>query len=435
VLGDSLLAQQTGGFPVPFSHQIPTLPDIDTGQTNQPVLNQTSAFDYPPNPYHYNNQQEEQHQAVSPLLGVSTLDAPLPASFDSNGISYLARNGPWPASMPGAFRGVESPPSSLPKPIGGKFGMAGIRDTANAQDQGSNLGSSPEPSIEPTGARMMHSQRVPRNGRISASLPRHGYRFDPAWEQGDDYPFGYEEDSLPSDLSNLMSPQERARRLSGKVESSSVIREALTGSNTPGDFGTSKVGSPGHAASPSRFTEFFKKHNENGLSSPDFGPVGSPLRSSLHPGASPNLGSSPGMRIPSRQDAVDVAFSISSPPRYSSTSTLSQQLQRTRLASRTSDESTPTLHSSYNRVTSNPRSVFDRAVSSSSVRDRIDEEQPTVFSLDEDDGASTSKSPSSNIWGSAGLKESRRQIVPAIPLTSEKRKATATEKEKDKNKA
>ncbi|GAB1317038.1 hypothetical protein MFIFM68171_07248 [Madurella fahalii] len=44
--------------------------------------------------------------------GLSVLDAPLPASFDSNGISHAARYGPWPASVPSKF-GLDAPSASL----------------------------------------------------------------------------------------------------------------------------------------------------------------------------------------------------------------------------------------------------------------------------------------------------------------------------------
>ena len=109
-------------------------------------------------------------------------------------------------------------------------------------------------------------------------------------------------------------------------------------------------------------------------------------------------------------------------------SMISQQLQRTRLTSRASEEAVPGLggnpiHPGVTRVTSGGsigssggRLGMDRAVSSSSIgRERIDEEQG-LFSMEEEedvergkgkDGASTTSSTSNKrfsglSWGSGG---------------------------------
>ncbi|KJR87514.1 uncharacterized protein SPSK_01481 [Sporothrix schenckii 1099-18] len=60
---------------------------------------------------------QQQHRSLlglSPMNAnvLSVMDAPLPASFDSNGISHAARYGPWPSSVPSKF-GLESPTPSL----------------------------------------------------------------------------------------------------------------------------------------------------------------------------------------------------------------------------------------------------------------------------------------------------------------------------------
>ena len=396
-LGNSLLAQQVGGMPQPFNHQIPHLPDYDPGL---PVPPRSQPFDIPQPVSKFGTPKEELHQAMSPIPHLTTLDAPLPASFDSNGISYMAIHGPVAASMPPRV-GHESPLSSLPKKIGhAADGPRNMPDSGFGNPiRGFNLGSSPlGPSNDAVGQRIMHSQRVTRQNRLSASLPR---TMEHEWEHDqDEMLFGNEEEWIPAGLSHLMTPEERNRRTSGKVENPTAIRESLSGNNS--NEMTTKIGSPSNA-SPSRYSVWNKPKTDDdssGFPSPSFGPVGSPLRNAtLHPGASPSLRAVRG--------AGDLAFKVSSPPRYSSTSMLSQQLQRTRLSSRASESSETSsggLHPI--RHTSNPRSVFDRAVSSNSVTaERIDEEQPEmVFSLEEEEyGSSNHSKSNANIWGPAGI--------------------------------
>ena len=397
-LGNSLLSQQVGGMHQPFSHQIPQhIPDFDQ---NLHVPPRSQPYDIPQPGSNFSTPGAEPQQAMSPIPHLSTLDAPLPASFDSNGVSYMAIHGPIAASMPSKI-GHASPSSSLPKKIGhhGEGPRNFTESNQGNSSKGFNLGSSPlgHPS-DAVGQRIMHSQRVTRQNRLSASLPRTTER---DWEQ-DEMLFGNEEEWIPAGLSHLMTPEERNRRSSGKVENPIAIRESLAGNGTPNEMST-KIGSPGHA-SPSRYSVWNKPKTDDehstGFPSPSFGPVGSPLRNaSLHPGASPSLRAARG--------ASDLAFKVSSPPRHSSTSMLSQQLRSTRISSRASESSEGSsggLHPI--RHTSNPRSAFDRAVSSSSVTaERIDEEHPEmVFSLEEEEyGSGSYNKSNSNIWGPAGI--------------------------------
>ncbi|CZR68415.1 uncharacterized protein PAC_18314 [Phialocephala subalpina] len=80
-----------------------TVPTIDTSYASHPTSQYGSPRDDDINRY-----------AMSPVAtkGLSVLDAPLPASFDSNGVSWIARNGPIASSVPAKF-GLESPPGSL----------------------------------------------------------------------------------------------------------------------------------------------------------------------------------------------------------------------------------------------------------------------------------------------------------------------------------
>ncbi|MCJ1475202.1 hypothetical protein MMC13_003862 [Lambiella insularis] len=388
VLGNSLLAQQANGLPPLFGHQYPTLADIDPtllpSVQQQPYEN-AQPLDIRNNAHSdsaYGSPREETRLPLSPVMHLSTLDAPLPASFDSQGISYMARHGPVAASVPSKF-GLESPPSSLPKKtLLPSDALRNLHDSVfggESRIRAPNFGSSPSgPQEEYTGQRIMHSQRVTKPKILSASLPRPAAQDD--WDN--DILFGGEEDYLPSNLTHLLNAEEKNRRFSGREQDPGALRENLSGQGTPAEI-SSKVGSPS-AASPSRFTALFTKQKRDeesgGLCNPNFGHVGSPLRnSSLH------LGTSPSFRAVSRSTSGDLPLQVSSPPRQNVTSTLSQQLQRTRLAKNDSADSPSSLLPMPARHTSNSASRLDRAISSSSMNtNRIDEED-CVFSLDEEE--------------------------------------------------
>ena len=391
VLGNSLLAQQANGIPPPFGHQYPPLGDADSSfMTHMPQqpYEHAQPFDvgFTSHPdSKYGSPRDENRMPLSPVMHLSTLDAPLPASFDSQGISYIARHGPVAASVPSKF-GLESPPNSPPnKTMLRSDAIRNLHDSAFGGEQrnkSQKFGSSPVgPPEELTGQRIMHSQRITKPKMLSASLPRPGAVDD--WE--DDILFGGEEDYLPSNLTHLLNAEEKNRRFSGREQDPSVVRETLSGQATPAEY-SSKVGSPS-TASPSRFTALFTKQKRDeegsGMSGSHLGHVGSPLRnSSMH------LGTSPSYRAISRTASGEIPLNVSSPPRQNSMSILSQQLQWTRLTRTESGaEGVSSLHPGTARHISNPGSRLDRAVSSSSINtNRIDEEAPDcVFSLDEDD--------------------------------------------------
>ena len=397
VLGNSLLAQQANGLPPPFGHQYPIAdadPVLLTSMQSQPYENaQPLDIRHAVHPESkYGSPREDNRMPLSPVMHLSTLDAPLPASFDSQGISYMARHGPVAASVPSKF-GLESPPSSLPKKsLLPSDALRNLHDSAFGGEnrlRAPNLGSSPSVSTEEyTGQRMMHSQRVARPKMLSASLPRPGALDD--WDN--DILFGGEEDYLPSNLTHLLNADEKIRRFSGREQDPTSLREGLSGHGTPAET-SSKVGSPS-TASPSRFTALFTKQKRdeesNGLSNSTFGHVGSPLRNS-----SLNLGTSPSLRAVSRSTSGDLPLHVASPPRQGAMSTLSQQLQRTRLSRNDSTDGSSSLHPISARQISNPASRLDRAISSSSINtNRIDEEE-CVFSLDEDE---YNGNRPSNIW-------------------------------------
>ena len=273
---------------------------------------------------------------LSPITGkgLSVLDAPLPASFDSNGVSWNASHGPIPSSVPAKF-GLESPPSSIGAAKDGRTSEAlkNLHSSAfgeDTRDRFNGIPSSPPaaPAEEYFGKRIMHSHRVAKPKPMSASLPK-------AVDQDWDNSFTFEEDYLPETLKDLMTPQEKARRDSRNADEGG--RPILhSGTGTPiNETASSKFGSPSNA-SPSRWGPLFQRHQqqkeeeERATSSSrvsSFGHVGSPLRNStLHPGASPSA-----RPVTRTSLSGDSSPYVSSPPRQSSMSIISQQLQRTRL--------------------------------------------------------------------------------------------------------
>lgn len=229
----------------------------------------TSQFGSPPN---------DSQLPRSPVENLRTaLNAPLPQSFDSNGISNIAKYGPLGQSVPDKFgiqsptfsslsRQLGSPPDQIPQrqPIPGSK----VRNT-------SPLATSPQ-NEESIGQRIMHSQKTTKPRMISASVPR--TTLNQEWEEG----FGSETDLLPGSLHDeVLTPQEKMRRMSRPDQDTSGL---AIHSGT-----SSKVGSPPTGSSPSRFSHLWaeqreKKATEQAPSA--FGHVGSPLRESWLPAES-----------------------------------------------------------------------------------------------------------------------------------------------------
>lgn len=336
------------------------------------------------------------------------LDAPLPNSFDSQGISHAARHGPFAASVPHRF-GIDSPPSSLPNrfPSNVKFrGLNGsaFGDAANLDGVLHAAGSSPPSFDEPLSfsKRPLHSERLyserlatrPRMGIMSASLGTRPSLFQQDHsgsdlDESDDDGIG--EDLLPSSLHELL-PQEKLRRFSRNIGEDdnnpsflSAQRRAISTGHTPQD---SKVGSLSpHSASPSRYNALFSsrslsKADSDAGSTSAFGHVGSPLRpSTLRSSSLANVSSSAGDMSP---------YAVGSPPKQASMSMLTQELQRTRIG----DQSKPTSAPRSLSSTSNPgrASLVERGLSSTSLgRETIEEEQG-LFSMEEED-AEPSRNP------------------------------------------
>ena len=379
-------------IPTPLGHQYSLPPQDDflplatlpmSNFEAAPVIETGFVSSHPGS--NYGSPRDDIRFPLSPIIqGLSALDAPLPASFDSNGISWIARNGPVASSVPSKF-GLESPPHSF-KEAPPSEALRTLHDSAFGNGDRSrlnHLASSPPPSTEESpGHRIMHSQRYTKPKMMSSSLPRAGATDD--W----DSTFAFEEDFIPNSLHELLTPQEKMRRSSrsGGEDDGLNTRLSLSGFGTPGES-SSKVGSP-TASSPSRFGPLFsrqKKEEDHSSLGTGFGHVGSPLRNSLL-----NPSSSPGLRPINRPASGDISPHFASPPRQSSMSMISQQLQRTRLSKADSLSSEAGLHLTSAKQSTNPAGKTDRAVSSSSIGNgrtvsSIDEEPGEVFSMEEEE--------------------------------------------------
>ena len=335
----------------------------------------------------------------SKVLGV--MDAPLPASFDPNGISHAARYGPWPASVPSKF-GLESPSSSLANSRDGRtsetlkllhtsaFGSNEHLSPSNLPSSELALGSSPPShsiSDEYFGKRAMHSSsyRLSKPRVMSSSAPK--------VERDWDAEFLFEEDYVPGVIrSDVLNAEETTRRGSLRTSDADALSDGRAASLT-------KFGSPGMATSPSRWGSLWQRQQDEAESGSlgkamkhgsAFGHVGSPLRNS-------SLPIDDDLRGLSANGRPSVGGRSGSGPM----SALTQQLQQTRLA-----DGGPHLHPNSARASSGTSSTLtgvgrerdrdrglERHVSSGSIGSSagrfttpIDEEDPAfVFNMEEVD--------------------------------------------------
>ncbi|KAL2171392.1 hypothetical protein VTG60DRAFT_3035 [Thermothelomyces hinnuleus] len=329
-----------------YGHQLMenNLPIIDTTYSSNPA----SAYGSP--------RDEDASRfglGLSPVnaKGLSVMDAPLPASFDSNGISLAARYGPWPASVPSKF-GLDSPSPSLHSVRDARtsetlkllhssaFGSSdhlspsalGASDTngfGSSPPVGSATLSSAPGNDEYYGKRLMHSSamRYTKPRLISSSVPK----IDRDWEAE----FMFEEDYVPGALANeVLTPAEKARR--GSATHTVRMTDTVEPATDSLLIGSSKFGSP-VAASPSRWGPLFQRQKEEELEAGGtarsmkhvsaFGHVGSPLRnSSLAPSLTADAEGQ--QRTSSANESV---------------SALTRQLRETQLGEGVSGSSSPRL--------------------------------------------------------------------------------------------
>ena len=366
LLAQGLEQRPNGDVPQEFEHY--QYGPQNGYEMQQPDVTYTSASPK------YGSPPTNDRIATSPTLkGLSVLDAPLPSSFDSNGYSWAALHGPssamLPASVPTKF-GIDSPPSSLPRKS--QFGSAAVRELhgsayGNMDNVMASMGSSPPSGPdEPLSfaKRPLHSNRLRNSGRGMGMVAASYGGFAPTpfeeWPEDDDGHSDREEELLPSSLHDLI-PEDRPRRVS----------RTLSGHGTPLD---SKVGSP-HSSSPSRYSGVFARTamQQNGL-----GHVGSPLRDSSFPTSHPAAGLN--------GTNGELSPNIGSPGRLNQTSMsmLTQELARTRLeAARGTTPAAPTRTLSNGSAA---RASMDRNLSSTSISQRIDEEQESDALFDMDIG-------------------------------------------------
>jgi hypothetical protein len=331
--------------------------------------------------------------------GLSVLDAPLPASFDSNGISNAARfpAAPWPSSVPSKF-GLESPTSSLSNAKDSR--TSETLKLLHTSAFGSSEHLTPTASSPPNsqsaigdeyfGKRAMHSSRYAKPRMLSSSMPKTS-SVDRDWEAE----FAFDDDNLPENyvpenLQELLTPAEKARRGSSSMRDEHAM-EAL------------KYGSP-MGTSPSRWGSLFQRQKEEEdaaraarSAGSVFGHVGSPLRKST---LAQEMGGDHRTSAPIGRPSGGRSAS-------ESMSVLSQQLQRSRLDDAISGAgSSPHLHPTTARVSSSSLApigkdrAMERHVSSGSISSSmagrfttpIDEEDPAfVFSMEEEDEAPSAR--------------------------------------------
>ena len=391
-LANSIHAQQANGIPIPFGHQIPPYIENESGfpQNMRETFPTTDSGYAAQLDSKYGSPQEPYRNQLPPVSHLSVLDVPMPASFDSQGVSHIAKHGRFGSSVPSKF-GLDSPPSSLPeRSTPHNDAVRHLHSSVWGREErtkGLDLGSSPIGSgDEGFGQRIMHSKRAVKTGFMSASLPRQRFHINDDDEEG--FAFSGEEDFIPGNLQDIvLTPEERKRRKSRTEQESRPFRDGFPSLGSPSD-GNSKVGSPAAASSPSRYGAFFaarQKQEEahNNFLPSGFGHVGSPLRnSSLQHMASPLF------------RATEVSSDV--PPAFASpngrTSVISQLLARARLNDSNdipaNSSSNALNHTSLQRnPSSSSHLAANRTVSSTSLggTGRINEEQDGIFPMEEED--------------------------------------------------
>ncbi|KAI5301424.1 hypothetical protein KEM56_001735 [Ascosphaera pollenicola] len=316
---------------------------------------------------------DDHKYAMPSLIGRTALDAPLPASFDSQGVSYLARNGPIAASVPSTFGLDIVSPSALSRHLQRSADVLRLNDPVFGKPV-PNMASSPlDASV-----RQPYLQRIAKPQMISASVPRPSALSSQLDEWGDDN-FAMEEDYLPMSLhDDVLTPQERMRRLS-RTEQDNGHRGELSNLNIFGGASSApRVGSP-LASSPSRFGALFakqrQKKEEEALSA-SMGHLGSPRRDASLLARSNLVAGSPLSSNGDPFSGIRTSVGVSA---------ITEQLGRTSL---------------HHAVRSSASTKLDRVMTSSPHSATIDEENENdlVFSMEEEDHKHTGQQDSNDAW-------------------------------------
>ncbi|KAI5806210.1 hypothetical protein EDC01DRAFT_138532 [Geopyxis carbonaria] len=352
-----------------------------------PQIDQTISSSLPDSQFGGSPRNQDGFQ-MSPLASshrtLGPLDATLPASIDRYDYSYYAKHGPFASSVPNTF-GVDSPPPSLPNSIrGGESTVHALRRSAFGDDEsnGAELSRSAQLREGSFSERILHSSaRRPKVYPSSYAGPQHMMSALNGLKDNDkasdsDGAFAFEEDFVPESLSDLLTPQERNRRMSRTDEEAGMnFRSSITAPGTPADvFGSPPVGSPstwGPIVSRQRRDE---DHQISGI-----GHVGSPLRNTyLHSDSSPAIRSL-------NRPTGDISPFTSSPATRGGAgiSALTQSLKMTNLLDTEATNGSKSLGPNgkpLERAISSPRLGNGKPVAS------IDEEAECQFDLEVEEG-------------------------------------------------
>ncbi|KAI6245687.1 hypothetical protein HI914_06191 [Erysiphe necator] len=251
---------------------------------------------------------------------LNTMDAPMPAPLDTNGVSWATRQSSISTSVP--FNIGLDPPSDSSGTREGRSTdtLKNLRNSVfgeEPRERFTDQVASPPINISDeylgVGNRLASGPTTMKPISVNAKSA-----VDKDWVAS----FTFEEDYLPETLKDLMTPQEKARR--GSRNADEEARYFHNGNGVSCNENSSKIGSPSNA-SPSRWGSLFQrqqqKEEEDRARISPFNHIGSPLRkTSLHPIASPKAGPI------ARPNAVNES------PRRSSTSIITQQLHRTQIS-------------------------------------------------------------------------------------------------------
>ena len=363
-------------------------PSIDAGI---PIIDTTQALAHSGSGYGSPREANIRHETALTTTnkGLSALDAPLPASFDSNGVSHVARypDQPMPASVPNQFGlGTFSSPSPS---VRASETLRALHNSAfgpsNHLSPGGSASAVAESSSPANGELRranMHSSRSARPRMISASVPKQDKDGD--WEAGFSLS---EEDCVPDALTELLTPTEKARRGSLRADenvdyTASQGQVQKLGNSIPTISPSGRWGTPGMGA------DVDERNGRPRYGASPYGHVGSPLRVSSLIGSdldSTAAGTSAARQPPSRRGTSS----------NESLSALTQQIQRTKLESDSiSGGNSPRLRGLNGTVNGRPigsereKTSIERHVSSSSggsgrlAPRAIDEEEEGEFVFD-----------------------------------------------------
>ncbi|KAB8346140.1 hypothetical protein FH972_023186 [Carpinus fangiana] len=340
-----------------FAHQFPTQDESYSAQfrARQGDQGLDPAYGSPPGSNFGSPPNESRLAPTSPPLnGLSALDAPFPASFDSTSISLVAQH---------HKKFGESVPTSFG--WGPLSSTSPTTSTANQQAFG-NLNS------------LARGQQESRNQQYGSSPPTQQFAMSPHLGPADTQP------------RRILHSERRTapQHISAKGSDSLGSRPTLSGFGSPPD---SKVGSPSHN-SPSRYGALFARQRKEEHEAPNaspFGHVGSPLRNASF-GSKAVESTSPSIGTISRPPrSGDASPYVSSPPRAGGIGLISEQLRKTRIGPNARPEADDAsgnlrpLANSFRSISGSSTGSLagigrvDRTISSSSVgRERIDEEPP-----------------------------------------------------------